>query len=97
MVGWETFRKVFGGPAFSSGYHRASHGVVVLDRAGGHTLRTDHLLDEPFAIPHVVKNHEDRGIGSFPVHEVGQQDSGHPSDSAPFDPAVPLCRVHVLL
>jgi hypothetical protein len=29
----------------------------VLDPAGGHTLLTDHLLDEPVALPHVVKNH----------------------------------------
>ncbi len=36
--------------------------VVVLDPAGGHTLLTDHLLDEPVTLPHVVKNHEDGGI-----------------------------------
>ncbi len=36
--------------------------VVVLDPAGGHSLFTDHLLDEPVVLPHVVKNHEDGGI-----------------------------------
>ena len=36
--------------------------VVVLDPAGGHCLLTDHLLDEPVALPRVVKNHEDGGI-----------------------------------
>ncbi len=36
--------------------------VVVLDPAGGHSLLTDHLLDEPVPLPHVVKNHQDGGI-----------------------------------
>jgi hypothetical protein len=64
---------------------------VVLDPAGGHTLLMDHLLDEPVALPHVVKNHKDGGIASFPVHEVilvNKILAMHPSDSAPFDPAV---------
>ncbi len=60
--------------------------VVVLDPAGAHSLLTDHLLDEPVVLPHVVKESR-RRRDYIQTH----------TDFVAGGWEVPLCRVHALL